>query len=128
MRFGTTSYFLGLVKLTENFRTYSTREKKSRVIFCETRLAPSRIKSRKQKPLTRVIIYLFGAFGNQAETYYKKGDYVLVQGRLKLFKRQQKTNHLERSSFYKKEYHLHVMRMSLICRSKNNNINRRSQD
>ncbi|QXE46216.1 hypothetical protein IV203_000146 (plastid) [Nitzschia inconspicua] len=33
MRFGTTSYFLGLVKLTGNCQTYYTRGKKSRVIF-----------------------------------------------------------------------------------------------
>nr|YP_010133631.1 hypothetical protein RF41 [Nitzschia supralitorea]QWM93121.1 hypothetical protein RF41 [Nitzschia supralitorea] len=116
MRFGTTGYFLGLVKLTGNFQTYYTREKKSRVIFCETRLAPARPKSRRRKPLTRVTIYFFGALGTQVKTYYKKGDYVLVQGRLKLFKKQQKSNTLLSYSYPTKEYHLNVMKMSLIKR------------
>ena len=70
MRFGTTSYFLGLVKLTGNFQTYYTRGKKSRVIFCETRLAPARPKSRKRKPLTRVIIYFFGGAPKKLKTFY----------------------------------------------------------
>lgn len=116
MRFGTTSYFLGLVKLTGNFQTYYTREKKSPVIFCETRLAPARPKSRRRKPLTRVTIYFFGALGTQVKTYYKKGDYVLVQGRLKLFKKQKKSNTLLSYSYPTKEYHLNVMKMSLIRR------------
>lgn len=117
MRFGTTNYFLGLVKLTGNFQTYYTRGKKSRVIFCETRLAPARPKSRKRKPLTRVIIYFFGALGNQAEMYYKQGDYVLVQGRLKLFKKSTKSNQLDGNIYPIKEYHLNVIKMSLIQRS-----------
>lgn len=108
MRFGTTNYFLGLVKLTGNFQTSYTREKKSRVIFCETRLAPARPKSQKRKPLTKIVIYFFGAIGNQVETYYKTGDYVLVQGRLKLLKISPK-----------KEYHLNVVKMSLIRRGIN---------
>lgn len=116
MRFGTTSYFLGLVKLTGNFQTYYTRGKKSRVIFCETRLAPARPRSRKRKPLTRIIIYFFGALGNQAETYYKQGDYVLVQGRLKLFKKQPNPNQLNKTIYTTKEYHLNVIKMSLIQR------------
>jgi len=119
MRFGTTGYFLGLVKLTGNFQTYYTRGKKSRVIFCETRLAPARPKSRKRKPLTRITIYFFGALGTQVENYYKKGDYVLVQGRLKLFKKHQKSNIFGSSSYPTKEYHLNVMKMSLIRRSYN---------
>lgn len=118
MRFGTTSYFLGLVKLTGNFRTYYTQGKKSRVVFCETRLAPARPKSRKRKPLPRVIIYFFGPLANQAETYYKQGDYVLVQGRLKLFKKQPKSNLLEGNRYPTKEYHLNVIKMSLIQRVK----------
>jgi len=117
MRFGTTGYFFGLVKLTGNFQTYYTRGKKSRVIFCETRLAPARPKSRKRKPLTRIIIYFFGALGNQVETYYKKGDYVLVQGRLKLFKKKSKSNLFEDISYPTKEYHLNVIKMSLIQHS-----------
>ena len=117
MRFGTTSYFIGLVKLTGNFQTYYTRGKKSRVIFCETRLAPARPKSRKRKPLTKIIIYFFGALGNQAETYYKPGDYVLVQGRLKLFKKQPRAGLSNVIKYPKKEYHLHVIKMSLIRRS-----------
>lgn len=116
MRFGTTSYFLGLVKLTGNFQTYYTRGKKSRVIFWETRLAPARPKSRKRKPLTRVIIYFFGALGNQVETYYQPGDYVLVQGRLKLFKKQPNPSQLDRIRYPTKEYHLNVIKMSLIQR------------
>lgn len=116
MRFGTTNYFLGLVKLTGDFEIYSTREKKTRVIFCETRLSPARPKSRKQKPLTRVILYFFGALGTQVETYYKKGDYVLVQGRLKFFKKQRKTNNSEIFGYPTKEYHLNVIKMSLIRR------------
>ena len=116
MRFGTTSYFIGLVKLTRNVQTYSTRGKKSRVIFWETRLAPARPKSRKQKPLTRVIIYFFGALGNQVETYYQPGDYVLVQGRLKLFKKQSNANQLNMIGYPTKEYHLNVIKMSLIQR------------
>jgi hypothetical protein len=117
MRFGTTSYFLGFVKLTGDFQSYSTRVKKSRVLFCEARLAPARPKSRKRKPLPRVIIYFFGALGNQVETYYKKGDYVLVQGRLKLFKKQQLSNQSDILFYPTKEYHLTVMKMSLIRRS-----------
>ena len=116
MRFGTTGYFLGLVKLTGNFQTYYTREKKSRVLFCETRLAPARPKSRKRKPLTRMTIYFFGTLGAQVETHYKKGDYVLVQGRLKLFKKQQKPDAFGSSYYPTKEYHLNVMKMSLIKR------------
>jgi hypothetical protein len=119
MRFGTTSYFLGLVQLTGNFQTYYTREKKSRVVFCETRLAPARFKSRKRKPLTRVIVYFFGALGNKVESYYKPGDYVLVQGRLKLFKKQPKISNFSGSMYPIKEYHLNVVKMSLIHRSKN---------
>lgn len=117
MRFGTTSYFLGLVKLTGNFQTYSTRGKKTRVIFCEARLAPARPKSQKRKPLTKIIVYFFGALGNQVETYYKKGDYVLVQGRLKLFKKQPRSNQIDVVVYPTKEYHLNVMKMSLIRRS-----------
>ena len=117
MRFGTTSYFVGLVKLTGNFQTYYTRGRKSRVIFCEARLAPARPKSQKRKPLTRIIIYFFGALGNQAETYYQKGDYVLVQGRLKLFKRQLTFNSSDVMTYPMKEYHLNVIKMSLVRRS-----------
>lgn len=116
MRFGTTSYFLGLVKLTGNFQTYHTRGKQSRVMFCETRLAPARPKSRKRKPLTRVVIFFFGALGNQVETYYKKGDYVLVQGRLKLLKKFPKSNPVDIIVYPTKEYHLNVSKMSLIQR------------
>lgn len=116
MRFGTTSYFLGLVKLTGNFKTYYTRKKKSRIIFCEARLAPARPKSRKRKPVTRVIVYFFGALGNQVETYYKKGDYVLVQGRLKIFKKKPKFDQRQSLTYPVKEYHLNVIRMSLIRR------------
>ena len=117
MRFGTTSYFLGLVKLTGNFQTYYIRGRKSKVIFCEARLAPARPKSRKRKPLTRIIIYFFGALGDQAETYYQKGDYVLVQGRLKFFKKQPIYNSLEAMTYPTKEYHLNVIKMSLIRRT-----------
>ena len=117
MRFGTTSYFLGFVKLTGDFQTYRTREKKTRVIFCETRLAPARPKSRKRKPLTRIIIYFFGSLGAQAETYYQKGDYVIVQGRLQIFKKRPKSKNSEIIFYPTKEYHLNVMKMSLIRRS-----------
>ena len=116
MRFGTTNYFLGLVQLTGNFQTYYARGKKNRIIFCETRLAPARPQSRKRKPLTRIIIYFFGALGNNVENYYKKGDYVLVQGRLKLYKKQQKMVNLDGSLYFMKEYHLNVIKMSLIRR------------
>jgi single-stranded DNA-binding protein len=116
MRFGTTNYFLGIVKLTGNFHAYYTHEKKSRVIFCETLLAPARPKSRKRKPLTRIIIHFFGALGDPVETYYKKGDYVLVQGRLKVFKKQQRLSTLDLKQYPVKEYHLNVMKMSLIRR------------
>ena len=117
MRFGTTSYFLGLVKLTGDFKTYYVQQKKTRVVFCETRLAPARPKSQKQKPLTRVMVYLFGTLGLQAQTYYQKGDYVLVQGRLKISKKQQSKKDIsDISSFSTKEYHLNVFKMSLICR------------
>nr|YP_009162725.1 hypothetical protein [Pseudo-nitzschia multiseries]AKT26126.1 hypothetical protein [Pseudo-nitzschia multiseries]UBA15509.1 hypothetical protein Ycf41 [Pseudo-nitzschia multiseries] len=118
MRFGTTSYFLGLVKLTGDFKTYYIQPQKNTVIFCETRLAPARPKSQKQKPLTRVMIYFFGALGTQAQTYYQKGDYVLVQGRLKVLKKQQSPlKKLEAQPVSTKEYHLNVFKMSLICRS-----------
>ena len=116
MRFGTTSYFLGVVKLIGDFKTYSIQDKKSRVILCEAVLAPARPKSRKKKPLTRVILYFFGALGTQAETYYNKGDYVLVQGRLKIFKKSSKITNLELNVFPMKEYHLNVIKMSLIRR------------
>ena len=117
MRFGTTSYFLGLVKLTGDFKTYYVQQKKTRVVFCETRLAPARPKSQKQKPLTRVMVYLFGTLGLQAQTYYQKGDYVLVQGRLKISKEQQSKKDIsDMSSFSTKEYHLNVFKMSLIFR------------
>jgi len=117
MRFGTTSYFLGLVKLTGDFKTYYVQPQKTSVVFCETRLAPARPKSQKQKPLTRVIIYFFGTLGTQAQTYYQKGDYVLVQGRLKISKKQHaKSNSREVSTLSTKEYHLNVFKMSLICR------------
>ena len=117
MRFGTTNYFLGIVKLTGSFQTYHSKEKKSRFLFCETRLAPARQKSQKRKPLTRIIIYFFGALGNQAEKYYKKGDYVLVQGRLKLISHSRKPNTLQVDLFPAKEYQLNVIKMSLIHRS-----------
>jgi len=117
MRFGTTSYFLGLVKLTGDFKTYYVQTKKTNVIFCETRLAPAQPKSQKQKPLTRVIIYFFGKVGTQAQTYYQKGDYVLVQGRLKISKKQQLKPDSAKTSFLStREYHLNVFKMSLICR------------
>ena len=118
MRFGTSSYFLGLVKLTGDFKTYYVQSQKTSVVFCETRLAPARPKSQKKKPLTRVIIYFFGALGTQAQTYYQKGDYVLVQGRLKIFKKQSsKLNNSKIPPLSTKEYHLNVFKMSLICRS-----------
>ena len=117
MRFGTTSYFLGLVKLTGDFKTYYVPTQKTNVVFCETRLAPARPKSQKKKPLTRVIIYFFGALGTQAQTYYQKGDYVLVQGRLKISKKQSsKLNNSNVPTLSSKEYHLNVFKMSLICR------------
>ena len=117
MRFGTTSYFLGSVKLTGNFKTYYVQTKKTNVVFCETRLAPARPKSKKHKPLTRVIIYFFGNLGTQAKNYYQKGDYVLVQGRLKISKEQQSKKDIsDMSSFSTKEYHLNVFKMSLIFR------------
>ena len=117
MRFGTTSYFLGLVKLTGDFKTYYLQPQKTSVIFCETRLAPARPKSQKKKPLTRVIIYFFGTLGTQAQTYYQKGDYVLVQGRLKISKKQDlELNKSKGQPLFTKEYHLNVFKMSLICR------------
>ena len=117
MRFGTTSYFLGLVKLTGDFKTYYVQTHKTSVIFCETRLAPAQPKNQKQKPLTRVVIYFFGTLGTQAQTYYKKGDYVLVQGRLKISKKQEsKLDVNEKPLLSTKEYHLNVFKMSLICR------------
>jgi len=117
MRFGTTSYFLGLVKLTGNFKTYYVQSQKTSVVFCETRLAPARPKSQKKKPLTRVIIYFFGTLGTQAQTYYQEGDYVLVQGRLKISKKQNsQLNTGEGQPLSTKEYHLNVFKMSLICR------------
>lgn len=117
MRFGTTNYFLGIVRLTGNFQTYHTQEKKSRVLFCETRLAPARPKSRKRKPLPRMIIYFFGALGDPVKAYYKKGDYVLIQGRLKFFKKRQQSAQLDLKQYPIKEYHLNVMKMSLIRRA-----------
>ena len=117
MRFGTTSYFLGAVKLTGDFKAYYVQTKKTKVVFCETRLAPARPRSKRQKPLTRIIIYFFGKLGTQAENYYQKGDYVLVQGRLKISKKQQSKKDIsDISSFSTKEYHLNVFKMSLICR------------
>jgi len=117
MRFGTTSYFLGLVKLTGDFKKYYVQPQKTDVVFCETRLAPARPKSQKQKPLTRVIIYFFGTLGTQAQTYYQQGDYVLVQGRLKISKKQDyRLSKSEDKPLLTKEYHLNVFKMSLICR------------
>jgi single-stranded DNA-binding protein len=117
MQFGTTNYFLGIVKLTSNFQTYYTKEKKSRFIFCETRLAPAQQKIQKRKPLTKIIVYFLGALGNQAEKYYKKGDYVLVQGKLKLISHSRKANTLQGDLFPTKGYQLNVIKMSLIHRS-----------
>jgi single-stranded DNA-binding protein len=117
MRFGTTSYFLGIVKLTSNFKSYYTKEKKSRVIFCETYLAPAKPKSQKRKPLTKIRIYFWGALGNQAEIYYRIGDYVLVQGRLKLVNQELNSNIQRVDLFPTKEYQLNVIKMSLIRRS-----------
>jgi single-stranded DNA-binding protein len=119
MRFGTTNYFLGIVKLTGSFQTSYMKEKKSRVIFCETRIgiAPTNQKSQKRQPLPRLIIYFLGPLGNQAEKYYKKGDYVLVQGRLKLISNSPKSNTLQVDLFVTNEYHLNVVKMSLIHRS-----------
>ena len=118
MRFGTTSYFLGFVKLTGNFKTYHVQMEKTNVIFCETRLAPAQPKSQKKKPLTRVIIYFFGHLGTEAQMYYQKGDYVLVQGRLKIYKRPlSKLDDIKLSFSSMKEYHLNVFKMSLIYRS-----------
>jgi single-stranded DNA-binding protein len=114
MRFGTTGYFTGIVKLVGDFKIYYTRETKNRVIFCEAILPPARVKSRKKKPLTRIIIYFFGSFGDQAESYYKKGDYVVAQGRLQLFKRSKKQ--AQEKSFLIKEYRLNVTNISLIHR------------
>jgi len=51
MRFGTTSYFLGFVKLTGNFKTYHVQTEKTNVIFCETRLAPAQPKSQKKETI-----------------------------------------------------------------------------
>jgi single-stranded DNA-binding protein len=117
MRFGTTGYFLGLVKLTGNFKTYYVETKKTRVIFCETRLAPARPMSKKQKPLTRVIIYFFDVLGTKAKTYYQKGDYVLVQGRLKILKKQNSSQTFSQLPVLStKEYQLNVFKMSLIYR------------
>jgi single-stranded DNA-binding protein len=117
MRFGTTGYFLGLVKLTGNFKTYYVKTKKTRVIFCETRLAPARPMSKKRKPLTRVILYFFNTLGTQAQTYYQKGDYVLVQGRLKIIKKQNSSYSTSQlPTLSTKEYQLNVFKMSLIYR------------
>ena len=116
MRFGTTGYFLGIIKLVGDFKIYYTRETKNRVIFCEARLAPARPKSRKKKPLTPVMLYFFGSLGNQAESYYKKGDYVLAQGRLKLFKRSREKTQSQTLVFPVKEYRLNVSNMSLLHR------------
>jgi len=128
MRFDSTSYFIGSVKLTGDFQTYYVPTKKTNVIFCETRLAPAQLKSQKIKPLTRVIIYFFGRLGAQAQTYYKKGDYVTVQGRLKLFKVSQPRINIKKipgntfNNFSiveggeEYQYHLNVLHMSLIYR------------
>ena len=142
MRFDSTSYFIGSVKLTGNFQTYYVSTQKTNVIFCEARLAPAQLKSKKIKPLTRIIIYFFGRLGTEAQTYYKKGDYVIVQGRLKFFKPSQPTisepiikitktsgNPLNNFSITEEsivdkeqEYqcHLNVLQMSLICRPSSN--------
>ena len=54
---------------------------------------------------------------NLLQTYYQKGDYVLVQGRLKISKKQNsKLTQRELPLRSTKEYHLNVFKMSLICR------------
>ena len=116
MRFGSSGYFSGIFKLVGDFKIYYTRETKNRVIFCEAVSAPARPKSRKKKPLTRVIIYFFGSLGDRAESYYKKGDYVLVEGRLKLFKRSTEKIQAQTILFPIKEYRLNVIKMSLVRR------------
>lgn len=116
MRFGSSGYFSGIFKLVGDFKIYYTRETKNRVIFCEAVSAPARPKSRKKKPLTRVVIYFFGSLGDRAESYYKKGDYVLVEGRLKLFKRSVEKIQSQITLFPIKEYRLNVIKMSLIRR------------
>ena len=116
MRFGSSGYFSGIFKLVGDFKIYYTRETKNRVIFCEAVSAPARPKSRKKKPLTRVVIYFFGSLGDRAESYYKKGDYVLVEGRLKLFKRSAEKVQSQTILFPIKEYRLNVIKMSLVRR------------
>jgi single-stranded DNA-binding protein len=80
-------------------------------------VSPARTKIQNRKPLKRFIIYLFWKLGTQAQTYYQKGDYVLVQGRLKISKKQSsQLNNNEDKPLLTKEYHLNVFKMSLICR------------
>lgn len=114
MRFGTTGYFIGIVKLVEDFKLYHTNKTKNRVVFCTSVLSPALRKSRKKKPLTRIVLYFFGTLGSQVETHYKKGDYVLVQGRLKIFKKPARLTTLKSTSFPVKSYQLSVIRMALV--------------
>jgi single-stranded DNA-binding protein len=116
MRFGSSAYFSGIFKLIGDFKIYYTCETKNRVVFCEAVSAPARPKSRKKKPLTRVMVYFFGSLGDRAESYYKKGDYVLVEGRLKVFKRSTEKTQSQTKLIPIKEYRLNVIKMSLIRR------------
>ena len=127
MRIGSTSCFLGSAKLTGDFQTYYVQSKKANVIFCEARLAPAQLKRKDDKPLTRVIIYLFGPLANEAKKIYKKGDYVTVQGRLKVFKKSQPKLEIIKNSLDpfnnfsivekggESQYHLYVSKMNFIC-------------
>lgn len=116
MRFGTTSYFLGIIKLVDEFKIYYTRERKNRVLFCGAVLSSARPRRRKRKPLPRVMVYFFGSLASQTDSYYKKGDYVLVQGRLKILKRSSQKTQSQISSIPTKEYCLNVIKMTLIHR------------
>jgi single-stranded DNA-binding protein len=132
MRINSTSHFIGSVKLTGDFQTYYVQAKrKTNVIFCETRLAPAQPNNKEEKPLTRVIIYFFGRFGTEVKMNYKKGDYVVVQGRLKVRafaesepKLEIRKNSLDPFNNFsiveekgEYQYHLHVSKISPIYQS-----------
>jgi single-stranded DNA-binding protein len=117
MRFGTINYFLGTVRLSSNFQTsyiIGKKGKKRLVISCETYLAPARPKSKKKKLLTRIIIHFSSALGNQVHNSYKKGDYALVQGQLRLVTEQLKLNKIETDLLPTNEYQLILRKISLI--------------
>jgi len=142
MKTDSINYFLGSVKLTGDFNTYSVLNSKTKVVFCETRLSPDQqkslesnkqqLESKKRQPLTRIILHLAGNLGVEAQAYFQKGDYVTVEGELEMIQNMnseptikiQKNQSDPFNNFSitetknkEYEYHLNVSKISLLYRT-----------